>query len=368
MTAPVFFELDGAKLLADLVATYEGLTGRKLQPAQAEYLVLQAVAAAQLRTHYQVQAAALNMLLPFSTAPALDYLAALVGVTRLQASGAGVTLSFVLEPTHTGVIIPSGTRVRSADGKAIFATITQTAVAVGVTPVTVLAACTTPGKIGNGYVAGAVNNLVDPLPFVVSVANTDTSKNGADTETDQELRERTQQAPARFSTAGPRAAYEYWAKTANPAIIDVAAIQITPGTVGVYPLVAGGVASPTVLAQVEAAVNAEDVRPLTDTVVVQNPVVSTYDVEIELIILAGEDSTRIQNEVIAAVRALGDKKALAMGQNVTHLEIDCEAMNISGVYYSEATIMPDGNDLIIPANGIAIMGDITIISVSEDPG
>jgi phage-related baseplate assembly protein len=367
MTAPNFYELDGAKLLADLVATYETLTGRKLQPAQAEYLVLQAVAAAQLRTHFQLQAATLNMFLPFSTAPALDYLAALVGVTRLQASGAGVTLSFTLEPTHTGIIIPSGTRVRSADGKVIFSTIAPKSVAAGVTPVTVLAQATTPGKAGNGYVVGAVNVLVDPLPFVISVTNTDTSKNGADVETDHELRERTQQAPARFSTAGPRAAYEYWAKTANPAIIDVAAIQITPGTVGVYPLVAGGVASPTVLAQVETAVNAEDVRPLTDTVVVANPTVINYNVVMDVQIIAGSDSQAIEAAIISNIRAIGDRAAQKLGENVTTLQCDTQAMIVPGVYYAETDLNPLPDDVETPANGVGIMGTITIYITEITP-
>ena len=77
-------------------------------------------------------------------------------------------------------------------------------------------------------------------------------------------------APESFSVAGPRGAYEYYARSAHQDIIDVAVVgppELAPGYVKIYPLMKGGeLPSSEVLASVLEICNADDVRPLTDCV------------------------------------------------------------------------------------------------------
>jgi hypothetical protein len=120
MEKPVFIEANGETIISEMVAFYEGLTGRTLQPAQAERLLINAFAYRELMVREQIQAVGEQMLVAFASAPALDYLAELVGVVRLAASSASTVVEFTLVDGHTGVVIPAGLRIGSTDGKAVF--------------------------------------------------------------------------------------------------------------------------------------------------------------------------------------------------------------------------------------------------------
>jgi phage-related baseplate assembly protein len=366
MTPPSFVNLDGATLLAENIAAYEAITGRTLQPAQAEMLLINAFTEIQLRTLYQIQSACTQMLVSFATAPALDELAKLVGVERLPASGAGVTIQFEIIDGHGGVIIPSGTRVQSNDGKVIFAVVANTEVATGETTADVECICQNIGTIGNGYAIGNIEEIIDPLSFVIAASNINVSSGGANAETDDELRSRIILAPSQYSVAGPRDAYAFFAKSASPVIIDVAVSQLSPGTVGVYPLVAGGVTPPEVLTLVETALNDDSIRPLTDTVVVDAPTVVDYDIEIDVTTYEGADVGVIEDAITEALTAYAETKATSMGQDVILSQIVTKAGAITGVYKIEVT--SPASDLVIAFNEVPIIGTITVNMVGENEG
>lgn len=101
-----------------------------------------------------------------------------------------------------------------------------------------------------------------------------------DGEDDESLRARIYDAPDSFSTAGPVRAYEYYAKTASPGIIDVKILtppDTEPGHVHIYPLMRGGeLPSAEVIDDVFMACSGDDVRPDTDYVEVFPPAVKTF--------------------------------------------------------------------------------------------
>lgn len=90
-------------------------------------------------------------------------------------------------------------------------------------------------------------------------------------ESSDDFRERGRQAPYGYSTAGPRQAYKYHALSAHPDIRDVWVDRPTPGVVRLTVLsrIGDGVPTAEILTAVQAALNAEDVRPLNDTVLVE---------------------------------------------------------------------------------------------------
>lgn len=366
MAAPVFVELDGAVLLAQNIASYEAIVGRTLQPAQAETMLINAFTEAQLRTHYQLQAACTQMLVQYATAPALDELGKLVGATRLAAAGARVTLTFSIVSGHGGVVIPSGTRVGTSDGKVVFAVITNTDVEVGETTKDVECVAENIGVIGNGYTAGTITEILDPLAFVTGVTNAGVSSGGADTETDAEFRDRIILAPSQFSVAGPRDAYKFFARRASSAIIDVAVAQIEPGTVGVYPLVAGGVTGPEIISLVEAELNDDSVRPLTDTVVVEAPTVVDYDIEVEVETYENAEVSTVEDEIQTALEAYAESKETAMGQDVMLSQIIARAASVAGVY--NVTVVSPVADLVIAFNEVAIVGTVTVTVTGQNEG
>lgn len=114
-------------------------------------------------------------------------------------------------------------------------------------------------------------------------------------EGDDAFRERIQMAPRGYSVAGPVGAYVFHAKTASGQVLDAAATSPAPGTVIVSVLArqGSGVPDQTLLDTVAAAVNAEDVRPLTDEVIVQAAGIVPYQITGQLYTLPGPDSSSV---------------------------------------------------------------------------
>ncbi len=314
---PEFINTDPAVILAELIAAYEAETGKTLQPGQVERLLINAFAYREGLVRQAIQDAAVQNLVDFSTAPVLDYLASLVGVTRLPAEPAECVLYFECFGFHGDESIPSGTRVSTEDGK-VFATTADTFVPAAETFFSVPAVCLTIGVAGNGYIAGSVDQLLDPLAFIFQVSNVAETNGGSEAETDEQLRTRIKLAPGQYSNAGSRAAYRYHAMSAHVSIIDVAVLSNVPGTVEVYPHVASGSSTPTeVLDAVTAALSAETVRPLTDTVLVESPTPLEYDFFVRLTMYDWADSDALSTLVEAALFAFRDAKRNTMGANIT---------------------------------------------------
>lgn len=98
-------------------------------------------------------------------------------------------------------------------------------------------------------------------------------------EDDERLRRRTQLALEGFTTAGPRGSYHFWGLGASPLVKDIGVLSPEPGQVEVTVLSteSTGVADAALQATVFAALNDDDVRPLTDRVVVQSATVVAYN-------------------------------------------------------------------------------------------
>ena len=124
-------------------------------------------------------------------------------------------------------------------------------------------------------------------------------------EPDADYRRRIQLSFEGFSTAGPVGAYIFHSLAAAADVLDAAAKSPEPGTVLVTVLsrTGDGVADAALLAAVEAALLAEDVRPLTDTVVVQSAAIVEYTVAAELALYSGPDAEVVLQSAQAALDA-----------------------------------------------------------------
>lgn len=103
-------------------------------------------------------------------------------------------------------------------------------------------------------------------------------------EPDDELRDRAQLAWEGLSTAGPRGAYEFHARSAHGKIADASAISPDPCDVLVSILSrdGDGTASDTILAAARLALNDEDIRPMGDRVTVKSSIIRRYNVRATL--------------------------------------------------------------------------------------
>ena len=169
----------------NILSTVEGYLKRKLERADPLRLFLLGVEAIIIQQRLLIDKSAKMNLLAFAENGYLDHIGALVGVERLPATAATTTLRLSLSaPRETATIIPAGTRA-TPDGAVYFALDTDAVINAGELSTDAAATCTEVGEIGNGFIAGEINRIVDPVPFFSAVVNITKSEGGADIEGDE---------------------------------------------------------------------------------------------------------------------------------------------------------------------------------------
>lgn len=298
-----FLETDSEKIKSQIITGFEQASGESLAAGDPRRLFLLSIADVIIQQRTAINIAAQQNLLSYAQGSYLDALGALLSVERLSESRAVTTMRFTLSQALGSVYtVPEGTQV--TNGVVTFETDEDLLIPIGQTQGDVSASCTVAGVVGNDYLAGQISTIVTPMTFVAGAENTTITMGGADAEGDDEYAERIRLAPNSFSVAGPEKAYVYHAKSVSPAIIDVKVDSPTPGEVDVYVLLTDGtLPTSDTLEQIEAYLSAEEIRPLTDYVVVKAPTASNYEIELHYWI-SQEDSSKaaqIQADVEAAV-------------------------------------------------------------------
>ncbi len=126
-------------------------------------------------------------------------------------------------------------------------------------------------------VQAASDDPLNPLPEIL--------------EDDARLKWRTQLAPESLTTAGSVGSYKAHGLNASAAVKDISVVSPAPGAVVVTVLssVNDGTPDAELIAIVNTALNAEDVRPLTDHVITQPAEVIHYRVEADFYFYPGPD-------------------------------------------------------------------------------
>src|SRR5262252_7678079 len=301
-----------SEVIADYQTAFKALTNiaKTLAPADPVRLFLLVVCDWLSQQRVIIDFTGKMNLLKYAHDAYLDNLAALHGdrALRLQSAPASCTLQFTLITALAfDAKIPQGTQV--AAGEVIFATVKDLIIPAGQTTGTVTAIAVAPGSTGNGYLPGQVNWVLDwNQAWSMTVANVDTTSGGADAETDDQYRYRIWLAIESYSTCGPHDAYEFWALSADPSIIQ-AVVYSAPaiaGEVWIYPLCTGGtLPTQAILDAVLASCSDVTRRPVSDYVSVFPPTVVSFSVNIDYWILTTNQVlvASIQENVQAAVLA-----------------------------------------------------------------
>lgn len=108
-----------------------------------------------------------------------------------------------------------------------------------------------------------------------------------------------------YTTAGSEGSYVFHGLSADGNVRDIQAVSPSPGNVTVYVLSreGDGTAGGDLLATVDAALNAETVRPLTDLVAVESAAIVEYTVAAELTMYPGPDAEVVRQAAVDAVTA-----------------------------------------------------------------
>lgn len=355
-----FVEINPEQIIKDIVAEYETATGKTLYPGQAEYIIFSCWAYRESLLLSKINDAANQNLLAFSRAPFIDLLGELVGVKRLTPKAAICSVKLTLINGHGPLTIPAGLRIQSVDGRTLFTLDADITVIPSDVDLYGTATCVEEGVSGNNFTPGSINTILDPQPYLVSAVNINETSGGANTESDDDLRERIRLAPSAFSTAGSEGSYIFHAKSANPGISEVSITSPNPGDVYVYPLMIGGeIPNSTVLQQVSDALTPERVRPLNDNVVVLAPTVIDYDIEVELTLITGSVPSDAIDIVRAELVKYTNERKQKCGLDIVVSKITQLAKQFSNVY-DVAVAVPLVN-ISVDKNQVAKVGSITVI-------
>ena len=210
---------DLSEILAQTIADYEARSGKTLQPAHIERLLINTYAYRETLARKAVNEAYRQQHPRFATGLMLDLCGDDVNTPRLSATAARCTIRFTLAAGQGGtVLIAQGTQI--AAGATVFQTTSSGTLSPAGRTLDLEAVCLQTGVSGNGFSAGQINAPVNPIDGV-SAANITVSAGGAAEESDDAYRRRILLAPESFSVAGPVGAYEYFARRVSPAICDV---------------------------------------------------------------------------------------------------------------------------------------------------
>lgn len=321
-----FVETDTETIENSLIALwelmYEKMTGKKkkVYPASPERLYIAYTAAIIVQQRIIINETAKKNVPRYANGKYLDSLGELFKDTfRLPEAKANAVFRFYIsEPQKQSVIVPQGTRI-NFDGEIVFATTEELEIKAGEEYGDILGECLTPGIVGNNIAAGQIKEIVDTYDFYWKVENITRTTGGADKESDQSYYERLRESMEGFSTAGPVGGYIYHVKSVSTAIADATATSPEPGLVDIRVLLNGGeMPTEATMQEIQDALNASTVRPLTDRVIVSKPeeVPFSVDVTIYLPRYSQTSSTIIERDARSAVAAYIKWQTEKMGRDI----------------------------------------------------
>lgn len=249
----------------------------------------------------------------------------------------------------------------------VWETVEDIYVNAGETYADVIIQCQTTGTAGNGYVAGQINTIVDLFAYFQSCANLNESDGGGDKASDEEFYELLRLSMDAYSTAGARGSYVYWAMQVDTKIADVIAASPTPGVVKLYILMNDGtIATEEIKGKVLAACSADDRRPLTDFVSVDDPEKVEYNVDLTYYIQSDAEASaeELALAVEEKVKKFTDWQSAKLGRDINPSRLISLLMEtgIKRVELKEPafTSLRDGSGTEAPQ--VAVLGTVTIKS------
>lgn len=201
--------------------------------------------------------------------------------TRLKATTAKCGGIAKLSATRTEDTLIEKDKKITSDGILIFKVKNNYTIPAGELECNIELESVSTGSKYNGIDAGELKNIIDPIPYIDSIYNTEVTYGGTDIESDEDYKKRCRLAFESYSVAGPEGAYEYFAYSADNSITDVLVYSPAPCRVKILALVDNGqIPSAEIMQKIYYACSPREVRPLTDLVEVGYPTEHTYNIEL----------------------------------------------------------------------------------------
>lgn len=295
-----------------------------------------------------------------------DMLARFFGVPRLPGAAAvgEVTLTFDGTVSQT---IPAGVRLALPEVGLEIVT-TADVVVSGASSAVVQVATAVPSSLANGVGVGAVVDVLDVVPRLLSVALTLGMSGGANPESDAEFIVRASARCARITNslvvpehfsafvledgrASNATAIRAWGSTST----------VTAGSDAGYVTVVtygrGDNLSPEVRAELESAMQAITAAGV--TVYVKPAIVSTVNVTVTVAGRPGYASADVSAAVETAVRAFLSPESWPIGEDVLPLALAGEIAKVGSVDFVSSLAAP-ASTVTVPIDGVVTAGTVSV--------
>ncbi|MEO9464429.1 MULTISPECIES: baseplate assembly protein [Alphaproteobacteria] len=183
-------------------------------------------------------------------------------------------------------------------------------------------------------------------------------------EDDVRFRSRVQLALEGFTTAGPRGSYVFWGLSASPQVKDISVESPSPGQVLVTVLSASGNGGgdPALVQTVSNRLNDEDIRPITDHVIVEGATIVTYQLKAVLTLYEGPDAEVVRSAAAASALAfVQDRHRLGNDITISGLHAALHQVGVQKV-----TLISPVADIVIESSEAAYCNAVTVTVGGRD--
>lgn len=289
-----FVDTDTETVMNTLISSYQTMTGRTLYPADPVRIFISWLASIIVQERELINESAKQNLPRFATGENLDSISEIFhNVSRLEPTSATTTLMFTISTTLDYDYVITDEIEVTVDGNINFLVKGEIKFKAGQTTAIVEAVCTTTGIVGNGFLPGQITSLITmEFLYFESVTNITESAGGSERESDEAFYNRMRESEETYTTAGPRTSYSYHAKSVSTQISDVSAECSEDGVVDIRIMLYDGNLPPQeLLDKVSSHLNSNDIRPMTDKVIVSAPITVKFDIEAKYYIDSNTDKS-----------------------------------------------------------------------------
>ena len=292
-----YVTFDPDEIWDEMMLAYVEAGGDILYPGDEKDMLLHSVLADIVQVFAGVDNALRMQTLRYATGDYLDVLGELRSCERIDATAATATVTITTNATGQTDTLAAGTAM-TADGELFFLLIEDLEVSGYAQSFNVEVIADRTGSAGNGLVAGTQMQLQSTHPAISSIIVATDAVGGQEREDDETYRERIRQHGLSSVTTGPASQYEAAAKAVSSVIIDAKAVNLGAGSVGIYLILSDDTGSSALIQSVLDALNAEDVRPLTDSISVQLAEEIDYTLDVHY---TSDSSSATRSAIAAAV-------------------------------------------------------------------
>ena len=270
---------DPEEIYEDMIDAYVDAGGDILYSGDEKDILLRGVQAILVQAFAGVDNALRMATLRYAVGEYLDVYGEKRNCVRIPAVAATGTVNITAAATGSAQTIEAGTTL-TADGIVLFKLDSDVSLSGSAETVSAVITAVEPGAGANGLADGTQMRFTNNIIAVTNILLDGATGGGRDKESDDNYRERIRTYGLSYNTAGSRSAYEAKAKEVSTQIIDAYAKNNGAGAVLVTLLLESGAVAADIIAAVTAALSADEARPLTDTVTVQNSTAKSYTLNI----------------------------------------------------------------------------------------